>query len=213
MIKILVADDHHVVREGLKTLIEQSGDMTVAAEAADGQEVLTRLKKTPVDVVLLDISMPGPNGLDVLKQIRTKFPKRAVLVLSQHPEDRYALRAFRSGAAGYLTKEKTASELLTAIRKVAQGGKWVSAAMAEALAASLAEDSDKPLHEKLSDREYEILCRLGAGETVSDIARELHLSVKTVSTYRTRILEKMNMTKTSDLIFYTVQHTLVPTPL
>jgi len=206
MLKILVADDHRVLREGLKKIIEQTRDMMVVAEASDGQEVLQKMSKTPVDVVLLDLSMPGPGGLEILKQIHAKFPKRPVLVLSQHPEDQYALRAVRAGASGYLTKERASSDLIAAIRKVAGGGKCISDAVVEQMASSLNEDPARPAHETLSDREYEILCLLGAGKTVSEISDGLCLSVKTVSTYRTRILEKMNMTKTAELIVYAVQH-------
>jgi two-component system invasion response regulator UvrY len=186
----------------------------VAAEASDGHEVMQKLSKTPVDIVLLDLSMPGSNGIEILKQIRIKFPKRRVLVLSQHPEDQYAIRAFRAGASGYLTKERASSDLIAAIRKVASGGKCISEAVAEQLASSLDKDSGKPPHELLSDREYEILCLLGTGKTVSEIGEDLCLSVKTISTYRTRILEKMNMTKTTELMLYAMQHRLLsPEPL
>lgn len=210
MLKILVADDHQVLREGLKKIIEQTKDMVVVAEASDGQEVLQKMSKVQADVVLLDLSMPGPGGLEVLKQIHAKFPKRPVLVLSQHPEDQYAMRAFRAGASGYLTKERASSDLIAAIRKVAGGGKCISEEVADQLASSLNENLGKPLHERLSDREYQILRFLGTGKTVSEIAEELCLSVKTISTYRTRILEKMKMTKTTELMLYAVQHQLVP---
>jgi two-component system invasion response regulator UvrY len=210
MLKVLVADDHRVVREGLKQIIERNREMTVVAEASDGQEVLEKLRKVPVDVVLLDLSMPGPSGLDILKQIHQRYPKQAILVLSQHPEEKFAIRSFRAGASGYLTKENAASELLAAIRKVAGGRKWMSESVAEQMADSLNQDPSRPPHETLSDREFEILCQFGSGKTVSEIARELCLSVKTVSTYRTRILEKMAMTKTSELILYALQHALIP---
>ncbi len=208
MLRILVADDHRVLREGLKRIIEQTRDMQVVAEASDGSEVLSQLSKERVDIVLLDISMPGPNGLDTLKQIKAKHPKLPVLMLSQHPEDQYAVRALRAGASGYLTKESATDELIDAIRKAANGGKCVSASLAEKLASLLDSHSDAPLHESLSDREYEILCMLGVGKTVSEIGEELSLSVKTISTYRTRLLEKMTMTKTSELILYAVQNQL-----
>jgi DNA-binding NarL/FixJ family response regulator len=208
VLKILVADDHRVLREGLKKIIENSSDMTVVAEASDGQEVLEKLRKISVDMVLLDISMPGPSGLDILKQIITKYPKKAVLMLSQHPEDQFAIRAFRAGAAGYLTKDRASSELIAAIRKVSSGGKWVSETAAEQLASSWQDDPSKPLHDTLSDREFEILCLLGSGQTATEIAKELSLSVKTISTYRTRVLEKMRLSKTADLIVYVQQHQL-----
>jgi len=208
MTKILVADDHRVLREGLKRIIEQSKDMQVVAEAADGAEVLTHLKKISVQVVLLDISMPGASGIDILKQIKTKYPKLAVLMLSQHSEDQYAIRAMRAGASGYLTKESASTELLAAIRKVAVGGKYVNESLAEKMASALGNSGEKPLHESLSDREYEILRMLSASKTVTEIAEELSLSVKTISTYRARLLEKMNMTKTSELMLYGIQNGL-----
>jgi two-component system invasion response regulator UvrY len=210
MLKILIADDHRVVREGLKQIIEKNREMSVVEEASDGQEVLAKLRKTSVDVVLFDLSMPGPSGLDTLKQIHSRYPNLAVLVLSQHPEEKFAIRAFRAGASGYLTKENAASELLAAIRKVAVGRKWMSESVAEQLADSLNHDPSRPPHETLSDREFEILCQFGSGKTVSEIARELSLSVKTISTYRSRILEKMGLTKTSELMLYAIQQALIP---
>ena len=213
MLKVLVADDHRVLREGLKKIIEQTRDMIVAAEAADGVEVIAKVAKIPFDVVLLDISMPGPSGLDVLKQLKTKRPKLPVLMLSQHPEDQYAIRAIRSGAAGYLTKESASSELIAAIRKVASGGKYVSATLAEQLATALDQDSEKAPHESLSDREYEILCLVGTGKTPTEIANQLSLSVKTISTYRSRLLEKMRLTKTSELMLYAIEHRLISTEI
>src|SRR5258708_3363123 len=164
MLKILIADDHRVLREGLKQIIERNREMAVVAEASDGQGVLDQLRKVPADVVLLDLSMPGPSGLDILKQIHERYPKLAVLVLSQHPEDKFALRAFRAGAAGYITKENAASDLMAAIRKVAGGRKWMSESVAEQMAGSLNQDPSRPLHETLSDREFEILCAFGAGK-------------------------------------------------
>ncbi len=210
MLRLLVGDDHRVLREGLKKIIEQTRDMVVVAEAADGAEVLEQMKKARPDVVLLDISMPGANGLDVVKQLKSKFPKLPILMLSQYPEDQYAMRALRAGAAGYLTKESASIELIAAVRKVASGGKYISASLAEQMASSFGLDPDRPLHEKLSDREYEILCLLGSGKTVSEIGRDLSLSVKTISTYRARILEKMKMTKTADLMLYVMKYQLVP---
>lgn len=210
MLRLLVGDDHRVLREGLKKIIEQTRDMVVVAEAADGAEVLEQMSKARPDVVLLDISMPGSNGLDVLKQLKVKHPKLPILMLSQYPEDQYAMRALRAGASGYMTKESASIELIAAVRKVAAGGKYISASLAEQMASSFGLDPDRPLHEKLSDREYEILCLLGVGKTVSDIGREICLSVKTISTYRTRILEKMKMTRTSELIMYVLKYQLVP---
>jgi two-component system, NarL family, invasion response regulator UvrY len=211
MLKIVVADDHPIVREGLKQIIAKTPDMKVSGEAADGQELLSKIRLNPPDVILLDISMPGRSGLDVLKQIKATWPKIRLLVLSQHPEDQYALRVLRAGASGYLTKESASEQLITAIRKVAGGGKYVSASLAEQLASELDMPSDKPLHGSLSDREYEVLCQIASGKSVSEIAEELSLSVKTISTYRARILNKMNLTKTADIIHYGIRHGLVET--
>jgi DNA-binding NarL/FixJ family response regulator len=209
MIKILITDDHPIVREGLKLIMARAGDMTVVAEAKDGAEALEKARRFRPDVVLLDISLPGRSGLEILKQLKTSAAHLSVLVLSQHQEDEYAMRALRAGASGYLTKESASNELIAAIRKVAGGGKYVSASLVEKLAIEISADTDKPPHDTLSDREYEVLRMLGTGMTVTDIARELALSVKTISTYRTRILEKMRLTKTAELIRYAVQHDLV----
>jgi two-component system, NarL family, invasion response regulator UvrY len=183
--------------------------MSVVGEAADGQELLTKLRTCSADVILLDISMPGRSGLDVLKQIKAKWPKTRLLVLSLHPEDQYAMRVLRAGASGYLTKESASDQLITAIRKVASGGKYISNALAEQLAMELDAPADKPLHGTLSDREYEVLRMIASGKSVSEIGEELSLSVKTISTYRARILAKMNMTKTADIIHYGIRHGIV----
>jgi DNA-binding NarL/FixJ family response regulator len=210
MLKIFIADDHRVVREGLKNIVEKTREMIVVAEASDGAEVLSKISKSAANVVLLDISMPGTSGIETLKQLKSKYPKLPVLMLSQYPEDQYAMRALRAGAAGYLTKDSASNELIAAIRKVASGGKYVGASLAEKIASALDTDGEKLPHESLSDREYEILCMLGSGKTVSKIADELALSVKTISTYRTRILEKMKMISTPELILYVVQSGLIP---
>jgi two-component system invasion response regulator UvrY len=209
MIKILVADDHPVVRLGLKQLLSEIKDMTVADEATTGQEVLKKVAKNDYDVILLDISMPGRNGLDILHELRSKKPKIPVLVLSIYPEDQYAIRVLKIGAAGYLTKESVPEELITAIRKVAQGRKYISSTLAERLAAELEFDSEKPVHEYLSDREYQVLCLLASGKRLKDIADDLDLSIKTISTYRTRILDKMNMKNNAEMIRYALQNKLV----
>jgi len=208
MLKILVADDHQVVREGLKIIIDKMKDMAVVAEACDGSEALTKAARMPLDIVLLDISMPGRNGLETLKQLKVLQPKLKVLVLSQFPEDQYALRVLRAGASGYLTKESAASELLAALRKVAEGKMYISTGLAEKLAWQLQDDAQRRPHDSLSDREFEILRLIGSGKTVSEIGDDLSLSVKTVSTYRARILEKMKMTKTAELILYVLEHGL-----
>ncbi|MBA4393185.1 MAG: DNA-binding response regulator [Desulfobacca sp.] len=209
MIKILVADDHPVVRLGLKQLLSDVKDMTVADEATTGQEVLKKVAKNDYDVILLDISMPGRNGLDILHELRSKKPKLPVLVLSIYPEDQYAIRVLKIGAAGYLTKESVPEELINAIRKVSQGRKYISSTLAEKLAIDLEFDSEKPVHEYLSDREYQVLCLLSSGKRLKDIADELDLSIKTISTYRTRILDKMKMKNNAEMIRYALQNKLV----
>jgi DNA-binding NarL/FixJ family response regulator len=210
MIKVLIADDHPVVRLGLRKLLSDTKDLTVADEAQTGQEVLKKVARNDLDVVLLDISMPGRNGLDILSALKRKKPKLPVLVLSIYPEDQYAVRVLKSGGAGYLTKEAATEELIGAIRKVAQGRKYISATLAEKLAAELEFDTgEKPPHEALSDREYQILCLLASGKRLKDMAAELDLSIKTISTYRTRILEKMRMRNNAELIRYALDNKLV----
>lgn len=209
MIMILIADDHAVVREGLKRIITETSDMVVADEAADGHEVINKALKNDYDVVVLDITMPGINGLDVLKQIRAKKPKLPILVLSVHPEEQYAVRVLKAGASGYLTKERAPDELVAAIRKVASGRKYITSSLAEKLALELDIDREKPPHETLSDREYQVMCMITSGRTVKDIAEELFLSEKTISTYRTRILEKMKMKSNIELTHYAIKHGLV----
>ena len=209
MIKILIADDHAIVRRGLKQILAETPDMMVLDEASNGHEVLTKVMKHDYSVILLDISMPGKSGLDVLKELKTERPKLPVLILSMYPEEQYAVRVLRAGAAGYLTKEGAPEELIYAIRKVVQGKKYVSASLAEKLVFDLDGDSQKPLHESLSDREFQVLCMIASGKTVSDISEELALSVKTISTYRTRLLEKMKMKNNAELTHYAVQNHLV----
>jgi DNA-binding NarL/FixJ family response regulator len=209
MIKILIADDHPIVRKGLKEIIEETSDMKVIDEASTGQEVLEKVFKTEFDVVLLDISMPGKSGLEILKELKSHRSKLTILVLSMHPEEQYAVQVFKAGASGYLTKESAPDELLTALRKVSKGGKYVSSSLAEKLAYALEKDVEKAPHEILSAREYEVLRKIASGKTVTDIARELFLSPKTISTYRTRILEKMNMKNNVDLVRYALKNHLV----
>jgi len=207
--KTLIADDHTIVREGLKQIISETPDMTVADEAIDGHEVLNKALKNDYDVVVLDITMPGINGLDVLKQIKAQKPKLPILVLSVHPEEQYAVRTLKAGASGYLTKESAPDELIAAIRKVSVGRKYISSSLAEKLAFDLEIDREKPSHETLSDREYQVMCMITSGRTVKDIAEELFLSEKTISTYRTRILEKMKMKSNIELTHYAIKHGLV----
>lgn len=209
MIRLLIADDHPIVREGLKRIIAECPDMTVTAEAGDSTEVLEYSKTYPTDVILLDVSMPGIGFLETLHRLKINQPDVQVLVLSMHPEDHYALRALKAGAAGYLTKDHTPDELADAIRHVYQRRKYVTPSLAEKLATKLASDSTQSPHEILSDREYDVLCRLATGDAISDIASALLLSPKTVSTYRARILEKMRLANNADLVRYALDHALV----
>jgi two-component system invasion response regulator UvrY len=209
MIKVCVVDDHAVVREGLKRIIAENPGMAVTSEAGDGAEALRVIQSEPCDVVLLDITMPNKNGLDVLKQIHAETPRLPVLVLSMHAEDQYAVRVLRAGASGYLTKESAPAKLVQAIRKVVRGGKYVSTTLAEKLVFDLDSRSAKAPHEVLSDREYQVLCMIASGKTVTIIAEELALSVKTVSTYRVRILEKLNMKNNAELTRYAIKEGLV----
>jgi DNA-binding NarL/FixJ family response regulator len=209
MIKILIADDHPVVRKGLKDIIQATPDMTVSGEASDGQEVLENVRKIDFDVVVLDIAMPGRSGLDILKELKSGKPELPVLILSIHPEEQYAVRVLKAGASGYLTKDSAPDELITAIRKVSGGKKYISASLAEKLAYDLEIGAEKPLHETLSDREYDVMCRIASGKTVKEIAEQLYLSVKTISTYRARILEKMRMKNNAELTHYAIKHELV----
>ena len=209
MIKILIADDHPIVRKGLREIIEETPGMKVIDEASNGQEVLEKVSRKNFDVVLLDISMPGRSGLDILRDIKRQEPKLVVLVLSMHPEEQYAVQALKEGASGYLTKKSAPDELLTALRKVSSGGKYVSSSLAEKLAYALEKNGEKPLHETLSVREYEVMCLIASGKTVTEIARELFLSSKTISTYRARILEKMRMKNNAQLVRYAIKNRLV----
>ncbi len=209
MINVLIADDHPVVLEGIKQIVADASDIAIKGEATNGKEVLDQVRAGRWDVVVLDISMPGLHGLDLLKQLKTQNPKLRVLVLSMHPEDDYAVRLLRAGASGYVNKRSVSGQLVEAIRKVAQGGKYVSPALAEKLVFDLGVDSDDLPHKKLSDREFQVFCLLASGMTVTEASEELSLSVKTVSTYRSRILEKMNMNRNADMTRYAIQHELV----
>lgn len=209
MINILIADDHPVVLEGLKQIVAETPDIAIKGEAKNGQEALEQVRTRQWDVVVLDITMPGIHGLDLLKRLKAQRPRVSVLVLSVHPEDEYAVRLLRAGASGYLNKRSVSNELVEAIRKVAHGGKYVSPALAEKLAFELDVDYDKPPHERLSDREFQVFCLIASGKTVTEIADELSLSAKTVSTYRSRVLEKMNMQRNAELTRYAIQHELV----
>ena len=209
MLKILIADDHSIVRAGLKQVLADTPDMTVTDEAGGSEEAIRKALDGDFDVVVLDISMPGRGGLEVLKQIKSQKPKLPVLVLSMHPEDQYALRVLKAGAAGYVTKESVTEELIDAIRKVSKGMKYVSAHLAQEIAFALDLDTERPIQETLSDREFQVLCMIASGKTAREIAEELSLSVKTVSTYRSRILEKMRMKSNAELTNYAIKNNLV----
>lgn len=208
MIRVLIADDHAILRRGLKEILMRDLKGVVCGEAKDADEALSQVRDAAWDLLILDITMPGRSGLDALRDLKLTRPKLPVLVLSMHPEDQYAKRILKAGAVGYMNKESAPEELVKAVRKVLAGGMYVSAALAEILAADLSEDSGRPIHETLSDREFEILRMIGAGKAVSQIAEELHLGVTTVSTYRARILVKMNMATTIELMHYALHHHL-----
>jgi DNA-binding NarL/FixJ family response regulator len=209
VIRVLVADDHALVRAGLKHILGMTGEVAVVGEACNGQEVMAEARRTPCDVVLLDIGMPGRSGLDVLKQLRVEHPGVAVLMLTMYPEEQYAVRALRAGAAGYLTKDSGPEELVNAVRKVASGGRYVSMRTAESLAFEVQGRFRQSPHEALSDRELQVLCMIARGRTVKEIADELTLSPKTVSTYRSRVLAKLNLRNNSEIAYYAVKEALV----
>lgn len=207
-IKILIADDHPVVREGFKQIISKADDLIVAGEALSGFEVIEQVSKNKFDVVVLDLSMPGKDGLEVLKDLKSIMPGLPVLILSMHPEEQAALRTFKSGAAGYLNKESAPGELVNAIRKIHSGGKYVSPAMAEKLVNNLDKKEETP-HEALSDREFQVFRLLASGMDADEIAEELFISVKTVRTYRDRILEKLNLKNNVEIAHYAIKNKLV----
>jgi two-component system, NarL family, invasion response regulator UvrY len=208
-IKILIADDHAIVREGLKLIISEVPDMEVVAEAGSGPETVSLIHDGKCDLVLLDISMPGSNGIEVLKSIKREVPELPVLILSMYPEEQYAIRALRAGASGYLTKDEPSEQLLAAIRKAVAGGHYVSSSLAETLASSIDEKTSKLPHELLSDREYQVFQMIASGVSSREIADSMTLSIKTVSTYRARVLGKMNMKSNAHLTRYAVQHGLI----
>ncbi len=208
MTRILIADDHAVVREGIKQIIAKAPDMIVSGEAADGEEALGKATTQDCDVVLLDINMPDMSGIEVLKQIRNENPRLPILILSLYPEEAYAMRALRAGASGYLTKESPPEQLIAAIRKVSLGGKYVSPSLAERLACEMEADSERVTHQKLSDREFQVLRLLATGKTVREIAEELSLGSPSISTYRARILAKMKMKSVAELTHYAIRHRL-----
>jgi len=209
IVKICIADDHAIFREGLKQIIACTANMVVAGEAADGTEMLDKVRQGDYDLAILDISLPGRSGLDILVEIKALKPKLPVLILSMHPEEQYALRALKSGASGYLTKGSSSQELLAALRKISLGKKYVSDSLAETLACRLGADNDGPPHEQLSDREFQVMRMIAAGTTPKRIAEQLMISIKTVNTYRTRVLQKMNATCNADLTRYALEHRLL----
>jgi len=209
MIRVAIADDHPIVREGLRRIVSEDGGISVVGEASSAVELFRLLGSAPIDVVLLDVSMPGNTFVDTLKDLRRVHPSVKVLVISAHPEDQWAMRSLQAGAAGYLTKDHSPEQLVLAIRRVARGGKYVSETMAERLAGMVDSGRARAPHETLSDREFEVLRALGSGMMVKDVAVQLRLSAKTVSTYRTRLLEKMGLKTKADLVRYVVTHNLL----
>jgi len=209
MIRIVLADDHQIVRRGLKQLLGEEADFAVVGEAADGNETLRLVRETGFDVLVLDLSMPGRSGIELIKLIRAEKPKLPIVVLTMHQEEQYAVRAIKSGARGYLTKESAPELLVSAIRKVAGGGAFITPAVAEHMAMDFGAAEDEAPHKQLSDREYQIFEMLVAGKAVTAIADALNVSVKTVSTHKARILQKMRMESTADLIHYAIEHSLV----
>lgn len=208
-IRVLIADDHEVVRQGIKTILSETSDLRVVAEAGDGMEVLEKIQELEVDVVLLDFDMPKKSGLDTLIELKALRPQLPVLMLSIFPEDHYGLRFLKAGASGYLGKASVSSQLVEAVRKVAQGGKFISPVLTEKLVSELNHDTEGPLYEKLTDREFQVFHCIASGKRLKAIAEELHLSINTISTYRSRILEKMEMENNSDLIRYAINNSLI----
>jgi DNA-binding NarL/FixJ family response regulator len=209
MTRIVVADDHTIVREGLKQILAGAEDFEIVGEARDGHEVMARVRELAFDLLLLDMSMPGKSGIELIKQVRAEKPKLKILVLSMHEEHQYAVRAIRAGASGYLTKESASRQLVEAIRKVAGGGAFISSEVAQELALGAMPDAKGPLHATLSDREFQVFLMIASGKAISDIAENLNLSVKTVSTHKANILQKMNMSTPGELIRYALAHKLV----
>jgi DNA-binding NarL/FixJ family response regulator len=209
-IKVLIADDHAIVREGLKQILADTKDIIVAGDAENGSDAVKLVRHAECDVLLLDITMPDRSGIDVLKQIKKELPRLAVLMLSMHREDLYAIRSLKAGAAGYMNKQSAPAELVDAIRQVASGRKYVSPALAQELARQIGDEHrDAPLHASLSDREYQTMVMIASGKTVTDIANELNLSVKTISMYRSRLLQKMQMRHNAELTHYAIKNNLV----
>ena len=208
-VKVLIADDHPVVRQGLKQMLNSDPEVNVGGEARDGDEAFDMAHKVDWDVAVLDYSMPGRGGVELLSDVKHDYPDRAVLILSIYPEDPHGLRALKAGAAGYISKESAGDELTKAVKKVATGGRYVSQALAEKLASRLTPEQERPPHERLSDREYRVMWLLASGKTLQQIAEEMRLSPSTVSTYRGRILKKLNLNTNVDLVHYAMKHRLI----
>lgn len=209
MTKILVVDDHAVVRQGVKQILNEQFQGAVIGEARNAEEMIDRIRKFTWDIVVLDVGMPGKSGLDALKDLKQVSPKLPVLVLSAYPEDQLARRMLKAGAAGYLTKDSAPNELVQALRKILGGGKFVSASMAELLVANLNDQAERPLHELLSDREYQVMCLIAVGKSLKEIADDLCVGISTINTYRARILEKMQLKNNTELTHYALQNRLV----
>ena len=209
MIRVLLADDHAMVRTGLREILADTGDITVAGEAGNGHEALAALRSGEYEVLVMDMSMPGRSGIELIKQVKKERPKIRVLVLSMHSEQQYAVRALKAGASGYLTKDSAADQLVAAIRRIAAGGAHVSPETAERLALDFGRPEDAPAHTLLSDREFQVFRAIAGGRSVTEIANDLALSVKTVSTHKTRIMEKMGLANQSELVQYAVRHKLL----
>ena len=208
-IKVLVADDHDIVRQGIKTIISEVSDISIVGEAENGDEVLKKIQELKVDVLIMDYDMPDRNGLDTLIELKAMRPQLPVIILSMFPEDHYGVRFLKAGASGYLGKSNVTQQLVEAIRKVINGHKYISANLADKLVSELNKDSEGPLHAKLTDREFQVFHCIASGKRLKAIAEELHLSINTVSTYRSRVLEKMEMKNNSDLIRYAIENSLI----
>lgn len=209
MIKVTIVDDHSIVRLGLTKILQEESDIEVVGEAEDYKSLMESIKQVQPDVVILDISLPGKNGLEIIKELKQNYPAIRSLMLSMHPEDRFSVRAIKAGAYGYVTKESAANELVNAIRKIYSGGKFITQTVAEMLADTFDQEFDKPAHERLSDREFQILRMITTGKKTKEIAQELFLSPATVATYRTRILDKMQLKSNVELTNYVLRHNLI----
>jgi two-component system, NarL family, invasion response regulator UvrY len=209
LIRVLIVDDHPVVRKGLLQILAQEPDIAVAVEAETAAKMLDLVREEQWDIVVLDITLPDRSGLEALKDLKAMRPALPVLILSMHPEDQYAMRVLKAGAAGYMNKDSASEELVNAVRKVVGGGRYVSPSMAEKLAAVIGSDYQRPAHESLSDREFQVMCMLASGKRLKEVAEELNLSAKTVSTYRARVLEKMGMENNTELTYYAVKNGLI----